>query len=240
MMDKSKYPANYDKDVLKVKEVLAHVKVNVNNLMALDAALSTGNAEIARLNSAYPPQKRWYGAHCYTAIHYGLVVSLALTLARLFDEGSQKYPPDKRDVASLPLLVHLLGKDKVRLQLIEEARGWPIDGSKTVATKIENAIVQWRDLDETENGRSALNLLKEFRNKRLAHTLNKPMDTAGPRYADLTILRDTALRITADARLAIDGDSWEPFDFLEERIRQGRAFWSPAIQAIITSEESRD
>jgi hypothetical protein len=226
--------AKSDKE--KLAQILFLVKVNIENVMALDAALSTANDEIGRLNAACPPKKAWYGAHCYTVIHYGLAMSLALILARLFDEGSPRFPLDQRDVASLPLLVHLLGKPSMRAQLMEDARSWPVDGSQRVIDKIHDAIGQWKQLAESESGKTALNALKDFRNKRLAHTLNKPMDTAGPRYLDLITLRDTALRIASDARFAIEGVSWEPFDFLEERIRQGRAFWRPAIAGVIASE----
>lgn len=93
-------------------------------MIAPEAVLSIGNDEVGSLNRAAGKGRLWYRAHCYMTIRNSLVISLALTLARLFDTGSEPRHPDERDVVSEPLLVRLMGLGGVRDALVDAARHW--------------------------------------------------------------------------------------------------------------------
>jgi len=125
---------------------------------------------------------------------------------------------------------------EIRAKLVDEARSWQLDGTELVDDSIKSSITTLDQLKSSDEGKKALEALKDFRNKGLAHTLAKPMDA--PRIEQLWLLRDAATQIASDAYLAIEGVPWEPKEFREERVRQGKAFWPPAIRAVIAAEST--
>ena len=219
-----------------LEAMLPKLLENIHLSMALDATFITGNEEIGKLNSRGAGNKNWYGAHCYTVIQNSLVFNSALVLSRLYDYGRISFHPDKRDTLSLPIFVHHIKRTDVGSILCERARTWPVDGSELVGRNIERCIEVIEQLEASSEGKQALKSLKEFRNKRLTHSLNK--EFIAPRFLDLTLLRETAMEIGSKASLIVGGADWRPADFFEERVRQGKAFWPPAIKAVLASERA--
>jgi hypothetical protein len=203
--------------------------------MAFDAALSTGNNQIVKLNSSAEGAANWYVAHLYNTVHSSLVTSLSLVIARLFDQGTKSYHPDRRDTLSIPILIHNFKREDVVSIFANRAKSWPIDDSKIVEQRCKDCVIAMEDLEIDPKGKIALESLKDFRDRRLAHSLDK--EFIAPRFQDLTHLRNVAMEIGAHARLVIEGVHWEPKDFLEERVRQGNAFWPAAISAVLASEQ---
>jgi hypothetical protein len=222
--------------VERLEGMLPMLVENIYLTMALDAALSTGNKEILKLNSEYSGSMQWYGAHLYNTVCNSLVTSLCLVIARLFDQGSGSFHPDKRDTLSIPILVYHLKKEAVRSILVQRAKTWPVDDSEIVKQRCRDCISLFANLEIDPQGLQVLNSLKDFRDKRLAHTLDK--EFVAPRFQDLTLLRNVAMKIGAHASLIVEGKHWEPSDFFEERVRQGNAFWPPAIRAVLVSEQA--
>jgi hypothetical protein len=220
----------------RLEQILPMVRQNVKIAMALEGVLSAGNDEIRPLRGDVERGPFWDGAHGYVTIRDSIASSLALSLARLFDFGLKHRHPDERDVASLPLLVRLMNQEGCRLELISKARDWPLDDSIQVERAILSAVDEIEALQTSPKTRSALEALKEFRDFKLAHTLNKRMSTDGPRFNDLTFLLESSMRIASLANFAVAGNGSDMSDTLEERRRQGRAFWGPAIAGLIEAE----
>jgi len=229
----------------RIDDMIKLVVDNVRAVISLEAMFETGNAEIGALRNGADRGPRWYGANCYNVVIHSVTLNMALTLARLFDLGVRSKHRNKRDVASIPLLLGLVKQKRCREALSQRARGGtPLIGmadehEETVVSKINAALEAYNALTTTHKGRSATATLKGFRDQKLAHSLmvavSKPL--APPRFQELTLLLNTAVTVTAHLRLAIDGQNWDPAESKQEARRQGKAFWEPAIAAVMEAEK---
>ena len=148
-------------------------------------------------------------------------------------------------MASIPLLLSLVKQKRCLSALAKRAREWtPLLGmgaehEMTVRKEIDAAISVYRGLTIAYQGRLASSTSKGFRDQKLAHSLmvavSKPL--ARPRFEELTLLLNTAVTVTAHLRLAIDGQNWDPAESKQEARRQGKAFWEPAIAAVMEAEK---
>jgi hypothetical protein len=84
-------------------------------------------------------------------------------------------------------------------------------------------------------GRDALTRLREFRNKKLAHSLMEVVMRALPEYRQLSMLMKAARVITGHAKQAVLGDNMSLEGFARERRRQAKAFWEPALTGAVTA-----
>ncbi|RVJ77295.1 hypothetical protein CN168_19955 [Sinorhizobium medicae] len=172
--------------------------------------------------------------HTYGAIQNALVLKLALDVARVFD-FSLRYPVERQDMASIPVLGMLLDVAGVVDELTARASSWisgiewanDNDGDRSAeveaaAIKIlgdeqtadketcksalaEFAILANRLSDPTSAEASALSRVKGFRNRRLAHSLFNKEPDAYPKYEDLTLLLDMAKMAARLSSLAVEG-----------------------------------
>ena len=172
----------------------------------------------------------------YFAVQNSLALKLAMDLARIFDlsEGS-RYPPEKQDKASIPVLAALLRSPDVQNGLEHEAANWfpgtahfgtigdaPPEVVEASLKKLEedyrsqnrddcrNAIADFLALAgrldvEGSEEKAALGRTRDFRNRRLAHSLFDKEPEAPPRYADLNLLLDLAKEAATSASLAVEG-----------------------------------
>jgi AbiU2 len=172
----------------------------------------------------------------YFAVQNSLALKLAMDLARIFDlsEGS-RYPPEKQDKASIPVLAALLRSPDVQNGLEQEAANWfpgaahfgtigdaPPEVVEAGLKKLEedcrsqnrddcrNAIADFLALAgrfdvEGSEEKAALGRTRDFRNRRLAHSLFDKKLEAPPRYADLNLLLDLAKEAATSASLAVEG-----------------------------------
>jgi AbiU2 len=231
--------------VQRLNDMIPLIEQNVRIGLEVEAALEVAN-DIIKPYTGVPIG----GAQCYNTVKSCMALNLALTLARLFDPaGEWEFPrsrtrkrsnkwkhPNKSDVALIPLLVRLLKQKRCRAVLVEEARNWTPgfmeDQQATCcAAAIDDAIAAYAQLRNTREGRSALETLRQFRNKKLAHTLMGAVLGSLPRYDQLFLLMDVARDVTEKADLAIRGRNLSLSDL--ERIRRHGAncFWRPAIEA---------
>jgi hypothetical protein len=192
----------------------------------------------------------FYGAYAYEEIRFGLIASLALTLAKLFDPVTLFLPPamkkrrsvNKSDIISIPLLVRLLKQRRCQTILGKHARGWTPTledmealNEQSAIAAANAAVAAYKDFRRTQDGRSAARILKMFRNNELAHRLlDKP--ARPPRYSDLYLLLDVAATVAAKASLAVMGDHWDVEDTREARAMHSKAFWDPALKGVIEAE----
>jgi len=243
---KRKRPSTIKKAVAidRIDKMVPLIIDNVSIAMRLESTLETGNETIAVIRGGAERGPQWYGAHCYSTVSYSVTLTLALTLARLFDAGSRNRHANRRGVASIPLLLRLLKQKRCRSVLVCRARDWTpaipsmaTHHEATVNQAIDAAIAAYAKLMSNPSGRAVAARLKEFRDKKLAHSLIDAVLNSLPKFEDLFLLLKVAMEVTAHARLAVAGIHWEPDDFREEGQRQGRAFWNPAIKAVIEAEQ---
>ena len=229
----------------RIDKMVPLIIENVRIAIKLESALETGNEVVREIRGDAEHGSHWYGADCYNTVINSVTLNLALTLARLFDPGRKRMHPNKRDVASIPLLLRLIKQKRCRSALAKRARDWTprIAGmaslhEATVLREIDAAVAVYTGLMSNHKGRSAAATLKGFRDKKLAHSLIDTVLKLLPRFEQLFLLLNTAMEITAHTRLTVIGENWEPEDFRREGRRQGKAFWEPAIRAVIEAEKN--
>lgn len=182
------------------------------------------------------PDERRPGARAYNSVHQSLVLNLAVSLARLFDEGGKKKHPNRRDVASIPLLLRLLRQKRCRKVLIDRARVWTpmvpayADLHENACNRaIDDAINAFSRFAKSHPGRAALARLRNFRNNRLAHSLMLEALNSRPLYNDLFRLMDVAREVADAAHLAIQGMAPDLEDLEQAEKEEADAFWRSAF-----------
>ncbi|MGR9268163.1 AbiU2 domain-containing protein [Rhizobium leguminosarum] len=162
--------------------------------------------------------------------------------------ASARYPAEEQDKASVQVLAALLQRVDVPAELERAAAGWTPsfdyagddfadmpDGVSGVLKEMAeddaeehkascraaiNAFVAEaaRLKDEAEETHGALTRVREFRNKRLAHSLFDKEPDAFPLYSDLDLLLGIAKKAARLAKLAVEGGNTE----LEEQAARNR------------------
>ncbi|MGO8799685.1 MAG: hypothetical protein ACLQJL_11435 [Roseiarcus sp.] len=244
--------------ITRVDSMVAAIDQDVEIAMLLDAALEAGNAVVHELKGE-KPALNFYGAHCYEAIRLGLILSLALTLAKLFDPAKlfvaskrkgkrfgRSRSPNDSDIVSIPLLIRLLKQKRCRSAMGQRARGWTPQledmesaNEATALEALDAAVADYDKFRRGHAGRRAARVLKDFRNKRLAHSLLRKPPKTIPRFGDLSHLLEVAMIVISNARLAVFGKNLDIEDIREERRRQSRFFWEPAIKSVIEFEAGK-
>jgi len=83
----------------------------------------------------------------------------------------------------------------------------------------------------------AMNTLKNFRDKKLAHSLLDAVLDAAPKYNELFLLLDVASEVARCSKLVVSGTNIDFDEFEREWRRDARAFWEPAIAAASANQE---
>ena len=223
--------------VQRLDEMVVLIEQDVRVGLSVEAALESANEIVSARISDYAT---YYGANCYNTVKDCMALYLALTLARLFDPGARRFRPNKRDVASIPLLVRLLKQKRCRSALAKRARGWnpqlpSLADSNAAACEreIDSAILTYEKLRRTHKGRRAALTLKEFRDKKLAHSLMGAVLKALPQYQQLFLLMDVARDVTNHAKLAILGNNLDLTDVEKQKMQEAEFFWERALAAAI-------
>lgn len=146
-----------------------------------------------------------------------------------------RYPPEGQDKASVQVLAALLGRPDIRSSLEKEAECWTAEIEYVGAAESIPAEVLHSALTSTQAGLrlqdreacsrtitelldlaerlslaempecGALVRVREFRNRRLAHSLFDKAPDEMPRYEDLNILVDVAKKAAELASMATEG-----------------------------------
>jgi hypothetical protein len=180
----------------------------------------------------------------YNVIQNSLLITVALSIARVFDlSDTEQYPAERQDKASVPVLAHLLMREDVQQRLIVRARSWTPqlnDGAKLGEDACRDAIASALDVYKTfetsSDAQDAQNRLRQFRTRRLAHHLFDKEPDALPHINDVFLLANTASEFVRCTVLAIEGKErhldreqaikW-PIDF---------EFWGLALSATLAAE----
>lgn len=217
--------------VHRLKAMIARIEEDVKIGLWAEATLEAANTILVA-----HPNRMWPGADAYRTIAQSLALNLAISLARLFDPGTRRMHPNKRDIASIPLIVRLLSQQRCQRLLIEHARGWTpqLEGfdethARGCKRAISEALDAHADLNKTNGGRAATKKLREFRNYRLAHSMMTDMLKTLPTYNELFQLMDVAREVLEGAKLAIDGRSLDLKHSEEIYRAHADVFWTMAL-----------
>ena len=210
--------------------MIGRLEKDVRTALWAEAVLTSGNEH-------FPIGKNAIGGRTYVVIVQSLVANFAMTLARLFDPGSRRYPPNRRDLASIPLICRLLRQRRCQKILLENARHWTPHlvgmeevNAETCSHAITGAVNAYRHLMRAPIGQSRTRRLRHFRNFVLAHTMVDDPRKKLPVYNDLFVLMRAARDVVNHAKLAIDGldiDLEEAQKTFQEIADQ---FWRSAFQ----------
>lgn len=200
--------------------------------LAAEAALETANAIIVATPDIERP-----GAVTYETVAQSLVLNLAMSLARLYDTGSRLRHPNRRDLASIPLIARLLRQKRCQNELARQARHWTpqyphfADSQEAACRKaIGEALSAFDRLRNDRTGRAAVRRLRQMRNKVLAHSYMDEIIVAMPTYDQVFLLADVARDVAAGAMLAIDGRHIDLAEFEQGRVEQAKLFWEHALR----------
>lgn len=119
--------------IRRLRAMLKAIHGDLDIVLASEAALETANAIVKATPGAKRP-----GAHTYNVVAQSLTLNLAMSLARLFDEGAKRFKPNQRDLASIPLIVRLLRQKRCQDALARAARAW-IPHMPSIADQQESA-----------------------------------------------------------------------------------------------------
>ncbi|RUV75896.1 MAG: hypothetical protein EOR30_17235 [Mesorhizobium sp.] len=216
------------------------VERELRTAIQLEMSLETANNIVkAELHG-----HRFYGAECYDTVKLATQLYLAIVLAKLFEEPRPKpgesiaKKANRSDVASIPLMLRLLGQKRCVRKLVTEAGLWQSfrsSADQTNAAAAERhaaaALSRYRELRRSRDGGLALAKLSAFRNEWLAHLLLKQSEKNVPKYDQLFLLVDAARDIIGATKFAVKGSNLELTDWEKERSRISNAFWNPALIA---------
>lgn len=204
---------------------------DVRIALSAEATLEVGNAIVME-----NPKRKFSGAQAYETIATSLALNLAISLSRLFDSGSKRFPPNKRDIASIPLLLRLIKQRRCQKKLIEKAREWTpqiprladVNASACIQS-IEGAIAAYENPPDRTAFRRANAKLREFRNVRLAHSMMSEVLDSVPTYGELFMLSDVARNVTDEVLHAVTGQAKQLREIEAMYREQANYFWMKAL-----------
>lgn len=208
--------------------MVASLEENIKIALGTKAVLESGN-RIIKLN----PQRKCPGASAYDTIHQSLTINLALSLARIFDPGTKSRHPNKRDIASIPLIIRLLKQRRCQKALTKRAKLW-VPGiphfeeiqAKGCQRAIDKAISSYAKLKKIKPAHR----LRNLRNYQLAHSMMRDMLEKIPTYNDLFFLMDIARDVTQSSMLAINGENVRFKDYERISLNKADRFWEEALK----------
>ncbi|ESZ68180.1 hypothetical protein X727_23160 [Mesorhizobium sp. L103C119B0] len=223
------------------------IERELRTAIQLETSLETANDIVKAELHGHP----FYGAECYDTVKLATQLYMAIVLAKMFEDPrprpgeSPAKKANRSDVASIPLMLRLLGQKRCIKRLVSAAGSWmPFRSSadqsnaRVAKQSAEAAILRYRELRRSLEGDRALTKLSAFRNEWLAHLLLTQSEKNIPKYDHLFLLVDAARDIVGHAKLAIKGNNLDLRDWETERSRISKAFWNPALLAARDWERS--
>ncbi|WP_133123845.1 hypothetical protein [Phyllobacterium zundukense] len=216
----------------RVNDMTTRLEEDVKSALWIEASMEAANAFVIS-----DKDRPYHGAETYNAVAQSMMLTLAVTVSRMFDKGRKLTHPNKRDVASIPLLIRLLRQKRCKDALIERARVWTPASMELESMHvrdcekaIDRAIRAYHSLSTTGRGRHAIAKLKQLRDYRIAHHLMKVPDRKLPTYDNLFVLVDTARDVMNAAILAVKGVDTSLKEFEKMHRKEADRFWEAALQ----------
>lgn len=211
----------------RLDRMMPILKMNIEGALRIEATLEAGNDIIQKM-----PDKAVPGAGAYNTIRDCLSFDLAMYLARLFEKAGQRHA-NKRDAASIPLMIRLLRQKRCRRMLAQRARNWEPKGlgaqfEQDCLKSIDDASKAYTSTFRGKFGQSGLKCLKDARDNHFAHSLmsDKKIKLI---YNHLYRLTNCARDVLEHASVAITGGNLSLADFAEHYREEADEFWSMAL-----------
>lgn len=215
----------------KLDRMIPILKTNIEGALRIEATLEAGNDIVRKM-----PDKAIPGAQAYNTIRNCLAFDLSMHLARLFDKGSKHYPANKKDAASIPLMIRLLRQKRCQRMLADRARNWSPSLAQTLGAQFERDCI--KAIDDASKaytstfrgkfGQSGLKRLKDAHDNHFAHSLMKDKKIELI-YNHLYRLTDCARDILEHASVAIAGHNLSLVKFEEHYREEADEFWNKAL-----------
>jgi hypothetical protein len=172
-----------------------------------------------------------------------------MDLARIFDlsQGKNAHPAEEQTKASIPVLAALLTRPDVQDGLLQDAAKWIADTSyrSLNVDACQKAITDFLALahglkveDSEEN--AALVRIRQFRDRRLAHSLFDQEPNAWPRYADLDLLLGVAKEATQHASFAVEGLNVDFDDMAQEDRKNAEGYYASVLDGLKRAARRRE
>lgn len=218
----------------RIKVMVSRIQDDVSTGSRAEAVLEKGNEVGGSLLGSNQVH-----AQTYNCLKQSLVLNIAMTTARLYDQGTKRYHPNHRQLASIPLLVRLLRQKRCREHLVEEAYlTWmPHDTPDELREKckqnaseaIDKVIDIYRQEIASPRRRHCRKLLKQFRDTEMAHTKLEEYQLLRPTYSQLFQLLSAARGILEAAKFAVSGQPLYLEDMKSGIELNSRDFWNKAL-----------
>jgi len=215
--------------LLRLDVMAISVFRDVRIALSAEAVLEEGNAIVRK--DPYKPRPS-----SYEAVSNSLLINLAMSLARLFDEGTRHWHPDNRHTASIPMMLRLVQFPSVCEAVSRKARRWlpndfhlADDNEAACRKAIAKALAAYKSVAGNPAGRGLVKRLKNIRDARMAHNLPFKRQGSQPTYNGLFVLADVARVVADECRLAVHGMSQSLEDFEDIERRHGAEFWRAAF-----------
>lgn len=225
--------------IQRLREVLKLTVRDLVTCLHLEAVMKSGNEIVTTPHTDFSDE---FGG-VYRTLHFSLMASLAMTLAKLFEEPkprrkqSLREAHNRSDKASLPTLTHLLKQRRCQKRLIQDSRNWSPPfadmtdyDEREVSSAITASLQAYASFRRDPGNRRAVRRLRTIRNHALAHSLRGAPGHDYPQYNELFVLCRAAESVVGPAEYAIDGHH---VDYQDEHTAHythvGREFWRSAL-----------
>lgn len=210
----------------KITRIQPILEINLRWALRIEAALEVGNDMVGELaDKAFP------GAAAYNTIKRSLSYDLALHVARLFDKGVLRVKPNKRDVASIPLMVRLIRQKRCHDALVKIAGethphlGMGAIFARNCSEAIERASAAYSGVFRGQFGASGIRAIKLVRDNHLAHSLMKDVDHDVIYHQVFRLVKD-ATTIVEAASIAILGSAPQMEESKARYRAEAHEFWT--------------
>jgi hypothetical protein len=191
----------------RLVSIVSFLEPEVRVALEMKAVLQSWSAEAERQT---PDERRFYNAPMINFAGDVIAHQLAITLARLFDQGSKRFHDNRKDIASIPLALRLLRQKRCKKCLVARRHDWFKDAPSlaqrfpvSCGEAIERAIAAYYGRATKKPYASALRRLHKHRNSTLAHNLFDANGRGRPYYGDLYVLTDWATLVMGDTIYAV-------------------------------------
>src|SRR5882672_945675 len=208
-MPKTTHPLDADEALRRTDRICPLLAQDTWVALRAGVAFEAANEVVLREDFGRPSK---FG-DTYNVVQNALLIMVALAIARVFDlSDSSRYPVERQDKASVPVLAHLLMREDVQQRLIVRARSWTPQlndgerlGEDACRPAIASALDVYKKFETSSDAQDAQNRLREFRTRRLAHHLFDKEPDALPQVNDVILLANTAREFVRCIVLAIEG-----------------------------------
>ena len=201
--------------------IVKALRQNAHDAIALQAMLS-GINDNEPFRSLF---NNTYEGHGLNTVYHALLRQLVVALTRIYD------PPTKNR-ASLPRLMQLLEERPLVGLFVELARRWIIGidrlekiNAYRAAKAILRARRRYKRLVESDEGKTWLRTLKEFRDHHLVHSLFNLNEGDRVQYGYIGDLLDRTMPIIDDLQFGIEGVNRDRNEDRAEEQARAESFW---------------